>query len=480
MQGEKQAQEEMFFYGSLDDLVPQDDPFRRLDTILDLSWLRRETSDLYSATGRASIDPVVIAKLLLIAYVRGIVSERELMRQVQVNLSYRRFLHYRLSEALPDHSSLTRSRQRLGEATIRKIFEYVLQLCIDAGLVGGALESIDSTFVQANASLSSLQPRLVEAEAERFTESLFLVNSTETKTEADQDDAPDQHDPPAAGGKPDRLNDRYVSKTDPDSGLYRKMPGKSPLGFLVHFAVDRGRQIITGVLALGAQDRDAAQIVPLVDQVLSQGIDVQAVAADRGYSTAQVYHDLDERGIEAFIPLLRRGPEVQGLYGRDQFKYDPASDRYLCPNGAWLSREKRASDGPRYRARPADCSGCPLKALCTSGKARTLKLSRYEDALAKARRRQETAAAKRAARQRKICSERMFAEAKANHGLARAHQRGLGNVHIQALLTATVLNLKRYLSAQTRAFPAAGALPGDKITCSSQIFPAPVLQISAH
>jgi transposase len=120
MQGEKLDQEDLFFYGSLDSLVPQDDPYRRLNSLLSLAWLRTETRHLYASTGRPSVDPVVIAKLLLIAYLQGITSERELMRQVQVNLSYRRFLHYRLSEALPDHSNLTRSRQRLGEKTIRR------------------------------------------------------------------------------------------------------------------------------------------------------------------------------------------------------------------------------------------------------------------------------------------------------------------------------------------------------------------------
>ena len=190
MQGEKLDQEDLFFYGSLDSLVPQDDPYRRLNSLLSLAWLRTETRHLYASTGRPSVDPVVIAKLLLIAYLQGITSERELMRQVQVNLSYRRFLHYRLSEALPDHSNLTRSRQRLGEKTIRRIFEYVLQLCLDAGLVGGELESVDSTFVQANASLSSLRPRLVEVEAERFTRQLFRLNPAEEDADEEEDKTP--------------------------------------------------------------------------------------------------------------------------------------------------------------------------------------------------------------------------------------------------------------------------------------------------
>jgi len=454
MQGEKAEQEDMFFYGSLDSLVPQDDPFRRLDGLLDLSWLRQETRALYSSTGRPSVDPVVIAKLLLIAYFQGITSERELMRQVRVNLSYRRFVHYRLSEALPDHSALTRSRQRLGEDLIRRIFEYSLRLCIDAGLVGGDLESIDSTFVQANASLASLRPRLVEVEARTFTEKLFAVDAA-------SDSTPPDDDRPGKGGKKRgrRLNDLYVSKTDPDAGIDRRGNTKSRLGYLVHFAVDRTRQVITGVLTVSAQERDAAHLTPLVDQVLRQGIAVRAVAADGGYASGEAYHNMAERGIEAYIPQQSSVAERQGRFGQDQFIYHSDTDSYTCPQGALLKRQQQKHPSPerRYRASNRDCGACPLRARCTTGKARTLTVHPYDADLILARGRQETSAAKRAARDRRICSERTFGEVKEQHGLRRAQRRRRSNVHVQALLTATVINLKRYLQAQTRAFPAAQA-----------------------
>ena len=207
MQGQKPPQEGLFYYGSLDDLVPPDDRYRRLDQNLDLAWVRRQTRTLYSWTGRPSIDPVVIAKLLLIAYFEGITSERELLRQVQVNLAFRRFIGYRLDEPAPDHSSLSRARYRLGQPFFRKLFEYVLRLCLDTGLVGGEHQAIDSTFVQANASLASLRPRLVPVAAQEFTERVFRENPVEEE---------------GAGGpgpprKPTSTRNRdYVSRTDPD------------------------------------------------------------------------------------------------------------------------------------------------------------------------------------------------------------------------------------------------------------------------
>jgi IS5 family transposase len=373
------------------------------------------------------------------------------MRQVQVNLSFRRFILYRLSEALPDHSNLTRARQRLGEAVMRKVFDYSLRLCLDAGLVGGKLQSVDSTFVQANASLKSLQPRLVKVEAERASRRLFQLLDAAPSG----DDQGDGAGP--SGPKRPRRNDVQVSRTDPDSGIYGRSGRRSSLGYLVHFAVDSCKQVVTGVLTTAAHHNDVGQILPLVDQIASRDISVEAVAADRGYSSGAVYQGLAERGIEAFIPPLDQSAERKGYFGRDRFTFDAEGDRYLCPNGSWLNRQSNSSE-LRYRARPQDCAACPLRHLCTSGRARSLKVSFHEELLDQARRRRDSRAGRQAARQRRICSERTFGEAKVQHGLGRAHQRGQPNVSIQALLTAAVINLKRYLKAQTRVFPGAIAL----------------------
>ncbi len=444
MQGRKAPQQELFYYGSLDDLVPPDDLYRRLDQLVDLTWVRRETRALYSCTGRPSIDPVVIAKLLLIAYFEGIASERKLLRQVQVNLAFRRFLGYRLDEEVPDHSSLSRARSRLGQPLFRKLFEYVLRLCLDAGLVGGEHQSIDSTFIQANASLASLRPQLVPVAAQEFTEQVFRENPV-----------PDGE----AGGRRRsgrRRNDTFVSRTDPDSGLDRRGGGKARLGYLMHYGVDRLRQVITGVRTTAAHIRDAGQLLPLVEQIRKRGIPVRSVAADKGYSAGAVYQALQDEGIAAFIPLQQRGSERQGRFSQDRFTYDERQDRYRCPNGAWLTMRQVHGGERKYRARVEDCRSCPLRQRCTTGRVRVLTISRYHEALVAARQRLRTPAARRAAIARRTGPERLFAEAKDCHGLRRARYRGLAKMEQQALLTATVQNLKRYLQAETRV--ASGAL----------------------
>src|SRR3954447_1624045 len=149
---------------SLDDLVPPDHFYRNLERTLDLAFVRDLVRETYAERGRPSIDPVVFFKLQLILFFEGLRSERQLMRVVADRLSLRWYLGYDLSEELPDHSSLTRIRERYGVEVFRRFFEAIVEQCIAAGLVWGKELSIDSTDVAANASIDSLQPRFaVEA-----------------------------------------------------------------------------------------------------------------------------------------------------------------------------------------------------------------------------------------------------------------------------------------------------------------------------
>ena len=154
---------------SLEDLVPPDHFYRHLERTLDLAFVRDLVRDTYAEIGRPSIDPVVFFKLQLILFFEGLRSERQLMRVVADRLSLRWYLGYDLTEPLPDHSSLTRIRERYGLEVFRRFFEAVVEQCVAAGLVWGKELYIDSTDVAANASLDSLQPRFaVEAHLARL------------------------------------------------------------------------------------------------------------------------------------------------------------------------------------------------------------------------------------------------------------------------------------------------------------------------
>ena len=164
MLGKKDRQPELFVAGSLRELLPDDHILVRVDRVLDLSWLRAEVAKLYSAdNGRPGIDPEVAVRLMLAGFLLGIVHDRRLMREAQVNLAIRWFIGYALHEPLPDHSSLTRIRQRWGAERFRHIFEQTAKTCIAAKIATGEVVHLDASLIRANVSWESLAVRHVEA-----------------------------------------------------------------------------------------------------------------------------------------------------------------------------------------------------------------------------------------------------------------------------------------------------------------------------
>ena len=144
---------------SLEDLVPRDHFYRHLEARLDLNFVRDWTRESYAERGRPGIDPVVFFKFQLILFFEGIRSERKLIETASLHLAHRWYLGYALDEALPDHSSLTRIRQRLGVDIFQRFFEKIVDLCQEAGLVWGRELYFDVTKVEANAGIPSLIPR---------------------------------------------------------------------------------------------------------------------------------------------------------------------------------------------------------------------------------------------------------------------------------------------------------------------------------
>src|SRR4051795_9335709 len=147
---------------ALEALVPHDHFYRHLDAVLDLAFVRDWVRDCYAERGRPSIDPVVFFRLQLIMFFEGLRSERQLIATASLNLAHRWYLGYHLDEPLPDHSSLTKIRERYGLAVFRRFFDHIVQLCADAGLVWGEELFFDATKVRANAALGAVAPRLRE------------------------------------------------------------------------------------------------------------------------------------------------------------------------------------------------------------------------------------------------------------------------------------------------------------------------------
>src|SRR5438067_9210576 len=167
------------FLSSLEQRLPADNCYRQLDAKLDRSFVRDWVADKYAEGGRPSIDPVVFFQLQLILFFEGLRSERQLMETADLNLAQRWYLGFGFEEPLPDHSSLTRIRQRLGVETFQRLFDRVVELCQDAGLVWGKELFFDGTKVRANADIDSLTPRFAQAAREHVA-ALFASDTAAT------------------------------------------------------------------------------------------------------------------------------------------------------------------------------------------------------------------------------------------------------------------------------------------------------------
>jgi transposase len=190
---------------SLEALVPRDHFYRHLEATLDLSFVRDWTRERYAERGRPSIDPVVFFNLQLVMFFEGIRSERQLIATASLNLAHRWYLGYALDEDLPDHSSLTRIRQRLGIEIFERFFEQVVDLCQEAGLVWGRVLYVDATKVAANADLDSLVPRFAY-EAKTHVADLFANE----RAVAEVMPEPDAEPPPGLVRLPIASNAEYV------------------------------------------------------------------------------------------------------------------------------------------------------------------------------------------------------------------------------------------------------------------------------
>jgi len=456
---------------SLEELVPTDNFYRHLEATLDLSFVREWTGELYAQRGRPSIDPVVFFKLQLVMFFEGLRSERQLIATASLNLAHRWYLGYALDEELPEHSSLTRIRQRLGVEIFQRFFERVIDLCQEAGLVWGKQLYVDATKVAANADLDSLVPRFYhEAKtpgADLFpdavpTEDPPAVNSTNTLRAAVASSLVAETHPwrlleerrldpkRSAVGSYRRTTDFRVSRTDPDASPMHTGSGTA-LGYHDHYVVDGGKGRI--ILAAFVTPADVMENVPLRDLLwrvcFRRKLRPRQVTGDTTYGTIENIVAVEDARIRAFFPLPdfdRRTP----FFGKSAFTHDAEQDAYRCPQGQRLSRRKTKYTEAEivYRADPATCNACAVKTQCTpSDHGRIVHRSFYEDYLEKVRGYHPTEAYQKAMRKRKVWVEPLFAEAKDWHGLRRLRLRGLMNATIQGLVIATGQNLKRLLAA---------------------------------
>jgi len=347
------------------------------------------------------------------------------MREAQVNLAIRWFAGFRLHEVLPEHSSLTKIRQRWGPDRFKKIFQKTVRMCIEAGLVNGETVHIDSTLIRADVSWESLTTE--------YADKVIKENRLE-----------DDNDKNISGsGKPKKR-----STTDPDATLTtsNKNSRMEP-SFKQHTVVDDKCGVVLDVDTTTGEISEGRELLKQIERTeQTTGIRIETVTADMGYAHSENYSRLEQRRTEAVIPPQTLPVKLTCL-PIHRFKYDSRNEIVRCPQGKILKRSCRCDKGWLYRASKKDCNACPLKARCVSAKAkaRTILIKDGYESLLRARRRwqnrDENIRDKYTRHKWRV--EGIHGEGKTQHGLRRAVRRGLANVSIQVCLTAIVMNLKR-------------------------------------
>jgi transposase len=426
---------------SIDDLVPADHLLRKIERAVDFSFIRERVASLYCAdNGRPAIDPVVLFKMLLIGYLFGIRSERQLVREVQVNVAYRWFLGFTLKDKVPDASTFSQNRRRrfLTSTIYQQIFDEIVLLAIQRGLVEGKVLYTDSTHLKANANKHKYQKEVVEQSTRDYVEALELA--------IDEDRL--AHGKPALKPEPAEpaTKETKISTTDPASG-YMVREGK-PKGFfyLDHRTVDGKHNLITDSFVTSASVHDSIPYLGRIDRQRERfGFEIEAVGLDAGYYTAAICKGLEERKIYGVIPYHRPNHRPGYLRKRD-YRYDRKHDHYLCPEGQVLAYTTTNRLGYReYKSDPDLCQHCPLLAQCTQSAHQVKTITRHVWERSKERINQHrfTERGKVIYAHRKETVERSFADAKELHGHRYARMRGLAKVQEQSLLCAIVQNVKK-------------------------------------
>ncbi|QNE42191.1 IS1182 family transposase (plasmid) [Hymenobacter sp. NBH84] len=467
MQGKKQFTDQVVTQFRLSERVPAHNLYRRLDELLDLAFLYEATHDLYSHTGQPSLDPVVFFKLVLVGYLENITSDRRLLEHCALRLDLLYFLGYELDEALPWHSTVSRTRQLYPAALFEQLFDRVFRLCVAQGLVAGDTQVVDSAPVKANASLDSVRekkavPALVppltvvghEPVPAPPAAAVFSAPAHQLRYEAARKAKRQQAPSGALGAHHPKArllsNKTHYSPTDPEARIPIK-PGKArALNYLCSLAVDTATGIISHVQADLADSRDSLHLPGLVQhlqhRLQANELHLRDLVADTGYSNGFNYAWLEHQGVTPWIPVFGAyKPEAEG------FTYQAAADAYHCRAGKLLLFRKYSTkaDGgwvKHYRADYHDCQHCSLKASCVPyADYKQLVRSAFDAAYRRAWQRQRSHQGHHMRRVRQRTVEPVFGNLLHHYGLRRISVRGHAGAHKSMLLAASAYNLKKLL-----------------------------------
>lgn len=467
MQGKKYYAPKLFNSFQLSERVPEDNFYRRLKEAIDMQWLYKATKKYYGMEGQSSIDPVVFFRFMLVGYLENIISDREIIKTASLRLDMLYYIGYDIDEALPWHSTLSRTRKLYGEEVFKQLFKQVLKQCIDKGMVAGKRQSIDSVLVKANASMDSVVTKEILEDAEKYVGELkeedtlpqqpeeaqrqiVAVQQTGLKVCSKEEDTTVIKE---AEKKPRKLsNTTHYSPVDPDARISTKTNKPVQLNYLGQVSVDTAHHVITNIESHHADKRDSECLVAAVIHTSNNlketgDLKVEEVLCDGNYGSGGSLQYLEQENITAYIPN-------PGSYKaeREGFVYHREGDYYTCSQGNVLTYKNTYADRDgylkkEYRSERKDCKQCPLRKNCLGKKGREKKINDtvdkpYYDVMHV---RMQTPKGRRMRKVRQSTVEPVIGTLVNYTGMRKISSRGIEQANKCMLMAAVAYNIKKMM-----------------------------------
>jgi len=432
------AQNALFYEFSLEHHIPDDHLLRQIDQLLDFDAIRQHLTPHYSHTGRPSIDPELMIRMLLLGYCYGIRSERRLCEEVNFNLAYRWFCRLGLEDTVPDHSTFSKNRHgRFRDSDLlRYVFNTVVARCVDEGLVGGEGFAIDASLVRADANKQRREDSPVD-----WTPSKIQSRAVKEYLELlDKDDALNR-------------TQKCVSLTDP-MAQWSAAGGSAYFFYSTNYLLDIDNNIIMDVEATPSHRQlEVATTRTMIERVESlHEIRPERLMGDTAYGAADNLHYLvSDKDIEPHIPVWDKRQRKDDTFSISDFSWCDDAGEYRCPSDKPLRSRRRALTTPSavsntilYRSKVADCRHCPLKLRCCPNTPyRKIARSIFEKSRDVARAISSSEKYFKTSFHDRKKVEMQFAHMKHHLRFDRLRLRGLQSANDEFLMVATVQNLRR-------------------------------------
>ncbi|HBE92160.1 MAG TPA: IS5/IS1182 family transposase [Gammaproteobacteria bacterium] len=444
MMGQQPPDQNALFYDfCIEHHVPTNHLLRQIDQVFDLRHLRQHLSSFYSTTGRPSIDPELMIRMLIVGYCYGIRSERRLCEEVHLNLAYRWFCRLGLEDEVPDHSTFSKNRHgRFRDSdTFRFVFEDVVRRCMAEGLVAGEGFATDASVIKADANRQRGAPG---GEALNWLESDHASRPVREYLEALEKEN-------ICGNTP-----KNISLTDPQSQWTAATGERAFYAYSTNYLIDIENNIIVDVepspANRTAEVKSTRDMLERVEERFE--LKPKQLIGDTAYGSAPMLEWLvKEKEIEPHVPVYDKSTRKDGTFSRSDFQWHEQDDEYRCPADKPLQCRQRnfkklhtkitKANTIIYRSSKFDCNGCEYKHRCCPNTSfRKIARSIHEDSRDIARAIAKTPEYQQSRKDRKKV-EVLFAHLKRIMKLDRLRLRGLTGAHDEFLMAATTQNLRK-------------------------------------